>query len=771
MNHATRLAFMITRSTAILSILLLQYISCTKHVSCAQAVEANMGRTALDICRAELTDSHEPDTLILTAKLLADGDDHDREEAWRYAQQAYWKGAKGDALQVMGQLEADREDFKRAELLLEKAHDAHEALPRHAALARDAEILATVYGRTHNYTKALLQLDECRAEASLSGDRELQGYCEMAIAQTLEETGYFEAAQQELQHAETLLRGDTALVYLETERASLYQDWSETPSPKYGDTNRTAITSLIAVKERALRIPLPESVVWADLNLAASYARLDQFADAEAALQEATLFDVDNEDTYVRMMVEAAIAERRGDPETARALDTEAYSHISNAPAFELQIATREARIALAAGDDLGVEIWAGRGIGLAEEARAQNAVELRPWVLSADRTPYELLFVLRVRQHRFADAIEMFDHWQGRALLDELHRGRTSITDYQAATEDISNRVHTLARLTASPIAAPVDRATLLARLGRVDLVAVVVADRDVYRITANHGAFDIVDLGHWDALKDDIAAFVDRPTSDSARAERLGALLLGPGAFRPTRESLLFMLDGPEPLARVPESALMHDGRFLINSRAVVRPSRMTEVQCTPPPDRSIRAVIVADAGGDLPEMRDEARVLAASLPGRAFLGPEATSAALLATPAGGILHVGTHAKMYDFGVALTLADSAVFGADIAADSYGRAFVFLASCISGIAADEELSTSLASAYLASGTHTVVATLALVDEREATPLVNAFYQGGGPSDPARVLARAQAELATKSNKDWMRFAVFGHDTCRKESP
>ncbi len=90
---------------------------------------------------------------------------------------------------------------------------------------------------------------------------------------------------------------------------------------------------------------------------------------------------------------------------------------------------------------------------------------------------------------------------------------------------------------------------------------------------------------------------------------------------------------------------------------------------------------------------------------------------------------------------------------------------------CDVAIAATGDDKANLAMAFLASGSHQVIATLRAVTDAGAGEITSAFYRQSGVADPARVLAHIQAELAQTSNEDWPNFVLFGHDTCRKETP
>jgi CHAT domain-containing protein len=177
-----------------------------------------------------------------------------------------------------------------------------------------------------------------------------------------------------------------------------------------------------------------------------------------------------------------------------------------------------------------------------------------------------------------------------------------------------------------------------------------------------------------------------------------------------------------------------------------------------------------VLADTRGDLPKAKREAELAAARFGGRPLLGPAATSTALFAATRDGSLHVAMHTRVALGAGALDLFDRPVSALEIASRSAGPRLVLLSGCASAAADDGELATSLATAFVASGSVQVIATLRPVSDDGAAELTAAFYREGGATDPARALARAQAAAAT-SNVDWPNFVLFGHDICRKESP
>jgi hypothetical protein len=376
---------------------------------------------------------------------------------------------------------------------------------------------------------------------------------------------------------------------------------------------------------------------------------------------------------------------------------------------------------------------------------------------------PYELLFVALARAGRLDDAVVALDQWQGRTLLDALTRPspRTS-PGLLGAAHRVTELGALLPVVSGAPLGAAADPRQLLAVRRSADLLALVVADRDVWRVTASQGRLDITDLGPFAALQDTLDRFTGAPT-EPILASELGAQLVPAAAARVTPAPLHVLLDGP--LASLPVVALRRDGRPLIAMRPVVRVLRLPQIACTPA-RVPIRRTVIADAWSDLSDARREAGELSSVLGFTAAVGVAATSTALFRAAGSDVLHVAVHAAVGTGGGVLELRDRSVSALEISATRLGPPLVVLSACGSASAADTELAGSLAAGFLAAGSDQVVATLRPVSDAGARRLTTRFYSAGGMTDPVRALARIQAELADIGDTDWPRFAVFGHDTC-----
>jgi hypothetical protein len=422
-----------------------------------------------------------------------------------------------------------------------------------------------------------------------------------------------------------------------------------------------------------------------------------------------------------------------------------------------------QARIMLALNDLVEAQRWARRGIDEVERIRAaQVAIELRPWVLASRRAPYEILFVVLARMGRLDDAGLVLDQWQGRTLLDAMSRPRPDSTRGLAATASMLKGLDRwLPAASTAPLVSARD-AGVAAALRSIDLLALAVAEGELWRVTARRGQLRIDKIGPRAELADRLDDFRARPT-DPALAGELGALLVPAELFQ-DRATLHVVLDAS--LADLPVAALRRDGKPLVTARSLLRAPRLPT-----PTSAACGATVLADAKGDLPDARRESEAVAELFKTSARVGPAATSTALFAAKSDLVLHVAVHGDFDTGGGSLQLYDRSVSALEISADRLGPPLVVLSGCSTASSDDPEVAGSLSTAFLASGSSRVVATLRPVSDAGAREITGRFYSEGGLADPVRTLARIQAELAGSDNQDWPHFAVFGSEICEPAAP
>jgi tetratricopeptide (TPR) repeat protein len=729
------------------------------ELDCELAARTRTSGAATSICEREYRDTRNPAIGARLANLWRQGGQ--REAARALATRLLDTPERASGLQILGKIASDEHRFDEAARRLAAARALHRAAHDAAGLARDDQALAQVEVERHRFGDALATLDECLQLASAAGDAQIEYYCRLAAVKVLVEVGDFAVAQRELDHAAELARSDRDRVWLEYEQGNLEQEYVR--SPQAIERVRRAIAAFERAAALNARAQVPRLQLTIELNLAQSLVDAGRLDDAERHLAIAGLLDADGEDVGYRTEIAAQIAFRRGDLARASQLNRQVYAALDDAEA-RIRIAALQARVALAGGDLAGAEDWARRGIAAVERIRAEQAVlELRSHVLSSRRTPYELLFVVLARAGRLGDAVAVLDQWQGRTLLDALAKPspRTS-PGLLGAAHRVSHLGTWLPVVSEAPPGPAADPRQLLATLRTADLLVLVVADRDVWRVTASEGRLAIDDLGPFARLQDALDRFAAAPTEPALAAE-LGARLLPEAAVRATPAPLHVLLDGP--LASLPVVALRRGDRPLIAARPVVRALRLPQIACTPA-RAPTRRTVIADARSDLRGARHEAAQLSSMLGFTAAVGADATSAALFQAAGSDVLHVAVHAALGAGGGVLELRDRSVSALEISAGRLGPPLVMLSACGSASAADAELAGSLAAGFLAAGSDQVVATLRPVSDAGARQLTTRFYSAGGMTDPVRALARIQAELADTGDTDWPRFAVFGHDTC-----
>jgi tetratricopeptide (TPR) repeat protein len=733
-----------------------------KALDCATAARESTDAMAVVVCQQEYERGRRPATGALLANALRRSGDLTAAAA--LANELLATEARADGLYVLGQIAVTQKRLDDASSALEEARKLHRAKSQRRELAKDALALAEVQTRRNRYDESLVTLDDCIAEARSAPDTTTEGYCHLAAARVLAYVGYFDEARQELDRAEPQLAQDRDLAWLWHERGDLDQDAVRGPSRR--GLNERAAGSFEKVLALATRAGIPKLVLTAHLNLAYSLAEIGKPDDAERHLAEAGVLDREGRYESSRAQLAARIAYRRGDLALASSINERVYPSMDGDDDDRIVIAVMQARIALASNDLAAAERWARRGVEIAEKMRAaQKAAELRPWVLASRREPFELLFKALALAGRTEDAITVFDLWQGRTLVDTMARPSTEPAQglVSMATK-IRNLGQWLPKVSSAPLVHDDGRAAIdTLRKSKIDLIALAVADGDVWRLTASRGRFRLDRLGPLDELRDKQDRFIAAPT-DPALADELGALLLPGDVVRTTDEPLYVVLDAP--LAALPFVALRHGGRPLIAARPVLRAPRLpAAASCGAHPDGG-HTLILADAAGNLPDARKEAALIASQLKTTPLVGELATAAALLAAKPDSLLHVAVHAGVDAGGGVLKLYDRALSAPEITASRISASLVVLSGCSTAQAADPELAGSLSTAFLAGGSGHVIATLRPVSDPGALELTRRFYSSGGVADPVRALARIQAELAAGDSKDWPNFAAFGAEVC-----
>lgn len=736
----------------------------TTELDCAAAFRSATSGVAVTVCQREYEQTRDPATGIRLANALRQSGDLVSADA--LAKDLLSTEMRGDALQAEGRVALAQNRTDDAIKLLQDARRWHRERARHSELGVDSQVLAEIHTQRQQYAEALQLLEECTAEARAGADQRTEALCHVTSARALMSAGYFEAAHQALDRAAPLLSEDRDLATVWRWRGNLEQEVVR------GPLHRAHLEQAVAAFERSIELAIRGQrntfLVNLHMSLAYSLAELGRVDEAERHLEEAGLLDPKGTYANQRAQLAARIAYHRGNLALALTLNEEAYKKSDDLDE-QIDICVMQTRIALALNDAAKAEHWARLGVECAEKVRATQAIgELRPWVLASRREPFELLFKVLASAGRVEEAISVFDQWQGRTLLDEVARPSPEpLPGLSSTVTRIQSLNRWLPTLSRTPLMTSNGRA-VTQTLARIDLVALATADGDIWRLTASHGRFRLDNLGAFEKLRERLDGFITEPTNPELAGE-IGALFVPDDMVHKTDDPLYVVLDAP--LAGLPFVALRRNGQPIIALRPVVRAPRLPAARSCKPHTAITSAVVLADAAGDLQDARSESSWVASMFGTTPLVGTAATSTALFATKSEPLLHIAVHAAVDTGGGSLQLYDRAVSAPEISANKLGPSLVVLSGCSTARSGDPELARSLSTAFLASGSQHVVATLRPVSDAGALKLTSQFYNARGADDPVHVLARAQAELARSDNKEWPSFAVFASEVCDAPRP
>ncbi len=283
--------------------------------------------------------------------------------------------------------------------------------------------------------------------------------------------------------------------------------------------------------------------------------------------------------------------------------------------------------------------------------------------------------------------------------------------------------------------------------------------------------------------------AAILRRDAGYEELARTLGAALLAPLAGRRSAARPRAVIIVPHgPLHELPFAALRLDGHFAVELFDIsYAASSAAAARVSPPHTGPPRALLVADAAGDLPAARQEVERLRARYPGATLLtGASARRDAVLdAMTRADLVHIAVHGRRDRDGLPphLLLAPGADGPASarldarhVLARSLDGPVVVLAACESGVArgdAGDELPDLLPRALLLAGARAVVATQWPIDDASAAALMRGFHARLSTLGPRAALAAAQRALLQKAAEP---DAVAlrgdpGYDRCRGLKP
>ncbi len=707
---------------------------------CLRMFAARRWQDASVACQCEAERSGDPWLGVRAARALYRLGK--RDDALVAAMRWFDSAADATARQIAGAAHQLRDEHPLARSLFEQALDEHLRAGDHDESARDAQMLAGTLMYQGIFGAALDTAELGVREAELADDLRLEGNALLGLGKIWAEVGdaarartvYWQARERTAEWPE-----DQAWVYLEL--GILDCDTG------HRDKGMKLLELALDV---ATAHGLTMVVDAAHLNLARADRELGHIAAADAHMRGVT---PEQRERSAGRFVDGLIAADRGDRTQAdRLLALAAADPPTDDYASE--IALQRGKIAERRNELDEAETFYRQAIGLVEQLRADSNLELRPWVLAHRREPYSALLTLLARANRPGDALVIAEQLHARTWRDALLR--------YAGTKDSGKRVSAV---------------QVLGQRLRVT-VPPMVSENDLRRILAHRDAllFSDTGIGVWrfhmvdgvierlDRLPDDTAELVDQwraAPNDRLLAERLGAAVIPPAAFRPSMRPLYIVADGV--LATLSFAALRNAGHPLVEDRVLVRLPDVLALECRTVDEPSRPAVLLGDSRGDLPAARREVLELGGLLGAEAFVGDDVTIDRLQSGQHAAVLHLALHAEEDAGGPSLVLARGAVSSADIVAMKLAPRLAVLAGCATAVGRDAEGWDALSSAFLLTGTRTVVATLQSVGDADAAAFLRRFYALGGQQRPGVALAMAQREL-TQSNDAaaWAPYVVYG---------
>lgn len=736
---------------------------------CASLAHKGYTDRAVVVCSEEFHRTGEPKAGLQLAYVLA-GKGLTK-EARPLATPSLTTTDRADALQLLGEVALIEDHNEEGVIALEEARFLHRFMMQYRDLARDDGFLASVRTNRGEFVDAVRLLEECLNVLRWESDLPHEWYCLTTKARTLLHLGYYTAAEKALDAARRLADGPQQ-IDIDYQLASLAQERGE---------HAQAIVGLEAVLRERERSGSTAQVIITEQNLSYSHAMLGHFLVAKQHLEHARRLDIDRQHEQDRLWTAARIAYEEGDHagaatmvqryfELLRVESTDGGPNELGGRDVPIEVASLGAQSELARGNLPAAESWAQRAVAEAESVRSAQTLELRPWVLKKRRFAYELLFLSLARAGNVEKAAMKFDLWQGRAVQDALARHRLDTSNDSLSIVDQIVRLRKMREAVRAPLGRPADRSAVLEVMCHADVVALIVADGEVWRLTASHGAPHLAKVAALAAIQPLVRRFASHPAAELQSAKALGAVLLPDDVFRATSETLHVVLD--DQLLELPVSALRHGETPLAALRPSVRELRLPEVRCVPPVQLS-HAIVLANPVGALPAADDEVKLIATTLPTKSKTGHDATTAAVLAAGRDALLHVASRTLDGEDGAALEMSDGALSALEIAAHGLGPGLVVLSDCGTAVSrADSvELIDSLVGGFLAAGSQHVVATLRSISDGGTPQLMEEFYRASGVADPVRALQAAQLKLSTIDNAEWSAFAVFGPDVCPQDVP
>lgn len=499
-------------------------------------------------------------------------------------------------------------------------------------------------------------------------------------------------------------------------------------------------------------------------NLIDAAIRNGALRDAEAWLALPLPPDASRNDRATVAHHRALLAEARGDHAAAAALIERVLPDAPDSWRSSLDTVYGRALARLGRAPAEQVLIRAVEAVE--RERLSLDSDTFKSWLLASQRAPFEDLFALYVSQDRLRDALATVQRATARSILDGLlqaaHAGPSEVRGIAGvgAWSDSMRRLGNALR--SSPRATHPDMTALLDRLRGNHVITYFRARDDLWAIAvAGDGAIRARKVGSAAELAKRVAAWREH-LDDPQLAGALGDALL-PDEIVPAHGAPLFIIQDA-PIGEVSFAALRRHGELVLDHHPVAYAPSAAVLSATLRSSSPIHPMVLGDPTDDLPQARQEAADVARRLRVTPRLGADATRAAVFGAAGATLIHIAAHTAPTTAGAALQMSDGLLDAGSVIDQGVTAGAIVLMTCSSDAVTGGDELAPLASAFVAAGAHTVVASRWVVPDDLARRFAELFYQANGLADPVGAVAGAQRQLVKEHVpvKDWATFAVVG---------
>lgn len=620
------------------------------------------------------------------------------------------------------------------------------------------KLYETAVERYHrsDYRGTLAAAQEAFVIATRTGDSELEATVLLLMFGVFYDLGDLDRAQEAVRRAELRLRpGDPRQAYPPLYRGIVFKELG-----RYALAHQ-AYSRALELAESHQNTRLARS---ARLNLSELALRRQKPAEAQVYLSA-----VDLPSAPASLLQGRIIAARGAYREAADVFESAMEMASSDGWRWRIELARADA-LALE-GRLAGAEAAYRRAMGYVEKLREDFGVDdLNPRLLAQKRDPYEGLFQSLAQGGRALEALAVLEQAKARSFLDVyLRPNRNSAAAVELFDDTAPQRAKALEKLLPRLEASPVTRLRpardIVAAVGERRLLSYFKA-RDTFWVAVLHRGR--VALHSLSISPKRVEAWVAQYRAEPDNldlASRLGEALLPEAVLPADAPAMLVAPDGV--LGQLSFAGLRRRGRYVVEDTAVQlvpSASAWLTLQEQPSPKARGPAVVVADPRENLPHAAAEGRQVAAKHDATFFVGASAHARALMRAREASLLHVAAHAGMGPLGAWLELADRRLSPGDIVDLGLRPGLTVLAGCATAAREGTELWGSLATAFLVSGSRSVVASLVSVSDEAASALLRLFYQRQGAQAPTLALAQAQREAIKQGwpPSRWTPFVVMG---------